>query len=266
MTEAQTLEAAWADARLAHPRFDVPFSRYRAFVCARLDDSVPAGEIAHDLYLASACAAGDEAALQVFDEAFMSQVRSFVGRIDVGVVDEVRQLVRERLFVSHAGKPPKITEYGGRGRLMSWLRVVAIRTALNLKGGRREVSMDAWAEDALLVEQDPELDYLRARYHEEFREAFVGALEGLEARERTLLRLNLVDGLNIDGIGQMYGVHRATVARWIADARESLFARTRDALHRQLGLSETEFASLVRLVRSQLDVSICRILSEGESP
>jgi RNA polymerase sigma-70 factor (ECF subfamily) len=114
----------------------------------------------------------------------------------------------------------------------------------------------------MLAADDPEMDYLRSRYADEFRAAFVTALGALPTRERNVLRLHLLDGLNVDRIGQLYDVHRATAARWLAHAREELFRHTRDTLRKELGLTQTEFASIVRLVRSELDVSICRILRE----
>src|SRR5438552_1509727 len=88
------------------------------------------------------------------------------------------------------------------------------------------------------------------------------ALAGLHGgkRHRTLLRLNLVDGLNIDKIGALYGVHRATVASWIAGARDEILTATRKALQERLKLSRAEFESLMGLVVSNLEVSLSRLL------
>ena len=169
--------------------------------------------------------------------------------------------MRSRLLVARGEVRPKLSEYRGRGRLASWLRVVALRTALNaVAGKKREVSAEV--ADELLASPDPELDYLRARYAPQFHEAFRRALGSLDAQERAVLRMHLVDGLSIDRIGQLFEVHRATAARWLARARDQLFEMTRDRLREELGLSATEFASIVKLVRSQLDVSICRMLED----
>ena len=54
------------------------------------------------------------------------------------------------------------------------------------------------------------------------------------------------------------------VESWLQRARESLFHMTRAHLSAELGVSGAELESLVRLVRSQLDVSVCRILREAE--
>src|SRR5207244_2837986 len=74
---------------------------------------------------------------------------------------------------------------------------------------------------------DPELDHIRARYAAPFKDAFQGALRGLSTQDRNILRLHLVDGLNIEQIGGIYNVHRATVARWIAASRQALVEETR---------------------------------------
>jgi len=79
-----------------------------------------------------------------------------------------------------------------------------------------------------------------------------------------VLRLHLLDGLNIDRIGQLHDVHRATAARWLASAREALAKDTQRILQARLQVSRSEFESLLRLVRSDLDVSLCRILAEDE--
>jgi RNA polymerase sigma-70 factor (ECF subfamily) len=74
------------------------------------------------------------------------------------------------------------------------------------------------------------------------------------------LRLNVVEGLNIDEIGALFKVHRSTVARWIAAARQQVLAGARQRLRVELGLSAGEFDSLAGVVRSQLDLSVAKIL------
>ncbi|MBZ0236411.1 MAG: helix-turn-helix domain-containing protein, partial [Deltaproteobacteria bacterium] len=110
-----------------------------------------------------------------------------------------------------------------------------------------------------LVAHDPELALLKARYAGELEAALRRAGEALTERERALLRLAFVDGLNVDQVGDVYGVHRATAARWIARARTRVFELTRDDLRARLALTPTEFESVVRLVRSQVELSLTRL-------
>jgi RNA polymerase sigma-70 factor, ECF subfamily len=258
----RSIADAHAAARDRHPRLSVTLPSFAAFVAARLGETVPEDDVAADLLLACGCAEGDEAALRAFDDEQLADTPRLVARIErePAAVEEIKQRLRERLLLPRDGAPPRIADYRGKGRLASWLRVAAIRIALDLQASRPSVPLT----DDDLVGRDPELDYLRERYRDAFREAFTAALDELEGRDRTVLRMHLIDGLGIDRIGQLYEVHRATAARWLERARAELFEATRRRLGDRLGVSASEFASIVRLVRSDLDVSVCRILRERE--
>jgi RNA polymerase sigma-70 factor (ECF subfamily) len=58
----------------------------------------------------------------------------------------------------------------------------------------------------------------------------------------------------------MYGVNRATAARWLAAAREIVKERTIRQLRARLQLNPRECESLLGLVNSQLEVSVLRHL------
>ena len=232
---------------------------------AALDGLRPA-----DLYLACACAQGSTAAIAAFDRDYMREVEIALARMRIAAprVADVKQLVRQRLFVGGgtAGAPTsagKISEYGGRGDLRRWVRSVAVRTCLNdLRKGKREVLVD---DDHLIAQHaisadDPEVEYMKRTYATEFRAAFADALTKLDAREQTLLRYHHVDGLNIDEIGAIYRVHRVTAFRWIEKAKEQLVKVTLDTLRTRLKLPADELDSVLRLIRSQIHLSIVRHL------
>lgn len=229
--------------------------------------SLPQAEHVKDAFLAFACELGDPLAIAAFDRDYLARVPAMVGRVDgsQALAEEVQQILRARLLVGDGA--PKISGYAGRGSLLGWLKVAAVRCTLELLRARKsERSDDVEAEAeraAALVSRDPELDYLREKYAADFRTAFTEALRDLDKQQRTVLSLYLADGLNIASIGSLYSVHRATVARWIAETREHLFSDTRRRLHERLNISETEFQSIVRLVQSQLDVSVRRLLQEA---
>ncbi|MEZ4222346.1 MAG: sigma-70 family RNA polymerase sigma factor [Polyangiaceae bacterium] len=215
-----------------------------------------------ELALCFLCLAGNAGAVKDFEARYVARVKDFVRRIDssAAFADEVQQVLRERML---AGPEPKLGNYSGRGSLEGFLRVSATRIGLELHRRNEGVHEDAEAVDRVL--DDPELDHIKRRYSQELGRAFADALTQLGERERTVLSLNLIDGLNIDRIGQLMGVHRATVARWIKDARERLYDDTQARLQAELALNAAEFASLARLVQSQLDVSVIRILNEGRA-
>ena len=218
-----------------------------------------------DLFLASACLRGDAKAIAAFEAHFLSQVPAFIARIEnePEFVGDIVQAVREKLLLAAPGARPRLADYTGQGPLGAWLRVVAVHTALDGKRSRpREVPRSEIPDSLLPPTSDPELDYLRLRYAADFRAAFQEALAGLEPKSRTVLRLHVLDGLNIQRIGTIYGTHRATVARWIADARAALLDRTRRILCERLSLAPGEVESVLRLVGDDLDVSVRRILAK----
>lgn len=232
---------------------------------AALDGLRPA-----DLYLAAACARQVPAALQAFDREYMREVDIALARMRIGPprLADVKQLVRQRLFVGGGStgaptSPGKIAEYGGRGDLRRWVRSVAVRTCLNdMRKGKRELLVD---DDHLIAQHavagdDPEIEYMKRTYAGEFKAAFSEALAGLGAREQTLLRYHHVDGLNIDEIGAIYRVHRVTAFRWLEKAKELLVRSTLELLRARLKLPAAELDSVLRMIRSQIHLSLVRHL------
>lgn len=214
-----------------------------------------------DAALALACARGHAAGLAEFDRRFHGEFAGALSRfrLDRATIDELTQVVREKLFVAGSDRPPRILEYGGKGPLVSWLRAVIVRTAIDYR--RHEALEPKPTDDGepLLdvgaATDDPELESIRARYAGPFREALREAIHALEADERNALRLHVAEGVSLDDIARMYGVHRATIARWIQSARERLLKGTRKLLEERLRLSPREFESLVRLCQSRLELS-----------
>ncbi|MFP2927403.1 sigma-70 family RNA polymerase sigma factor, partial [Pyxidicoccus sp. 3LG] len=163
---------------------------------------------------------------------------------------------------------PGWREYEGAGPLVAWLRAAAVRTALNLQraeGRRARAEEDAEAGplmDAASPDADLELDYLRRHHRQDFQVALTEALAALPTRERTLLRLHLVEGLSLERIGAMYQTHKSTVSRQVAKAREALLAGARQRLAERLRLSSDELHSLMRAVQGELDLSLPSLLRE----
>jgi len=74
------------------------------------------------------------------------------------------------------------------------------------------------------------------------------------------MRPDHLDRLTIDDLARIYGVHRATAARWVAAAHEAVLDGCKRALAERLGLSTSELDSIIALVQSQLDISVHRYL------
>lgn len=264
---AERIREGWEAGREAWPDVAVSEEDFASYVRERLEDShtsVPWS----DLYLACACASGNAEALRAFDTVLFPRIEPALARVARLVSsEEVRQVLRQKLFVAEPGKRPKIAEYAGRGALGTWLRITATRAALDLaEHGAREIPVESDTFDRMIgVGQDPELDYLKQRYAAEFRAAFADAFATLGARERSLLRYAFGRGLSIDAIGTIYGVHRATAARWVVAAHEDLVKCLRKTMMARLALGPEEYASILRLIESRIEVSFERLLGEGTS-
>src|SRR5262249_25293870 len=151
--------------------------------------------------------------------------------------DEVTQRLREYLFVGDEERGPAIAQYAGRGDLRGFLRIASVRECLRvMKRAQREVGIGEDDLALLAPAIDPELDRLKATYREEFTSCLVAALSDLTPRERTLLHHQVIEPRSIDQIGALYGVHRATAARWLERAREKVADRTEERLAGRLEL------------------------------
>lgn len=218
-----------------------------------------------DLFLALACAAGDARALGHFERAFMSAVPRAVAHIAKRELDrdEVCQRLRQKLLVAAEGRPPRIADYSGRGPLAGWLRVAAVREALNLRRGEKE--HDELALDDVDPNDGPEAAMIRARYGRALAEAFRESVRALPPDERTLLRLHYLDGLEIEQIGRVLAVHRSTASRWLSKTREAVLKETRRRVREQLRASASEVESVLRLAGDDLEISLHRALGSSSA-
>lgn len=223
------------------------------------------GRHAEDLALAAACARGDAAAIDRFDRLLRqvgtAAVRGLRGSDSDR--DDVLQDVRAKLLVGTGDRGPLIADYAGRGDLARWLKASVVRAYLNrVRGVRRETVLDDEVVfDRLMApEIEPELAYLKARYSAEIKTAVAEALAELPDATKVLLRHRFVDELTVDEIAALHRVHRGTVHRWLADARDRLRERVEALLRTRLGLATAELDSVLRAVASQLDVSLVRVL------
>ncbi len=225
-------------------------------------------EAAVELALALACARGERAALLGFDRAYLAGVPAGLAhmRLDPALVVDLVQDVRTKLLVGTADAPARILAYAGRGTLRGLTQVMAARAALDhLRGQRRHDSDDELAVLAAAGD-DPELAFLKAHYQGAFKAAFTAAAAGLDARSRNLLRLHHLDGVTLEQLAAMYGVHRATAVRWLAEVRRRLLAGTRAQLTTTLAVSTDELDSIMALIGSRLDASVRRLLGAVGEP
>ncbi len=243
------------------------------YVAARIpaDASLPealSAVHARDLRLAWGCTRRDAAAVAEFHETMTGPASAAAARVvPADRVDDIVAEVLGRLLVPDDAAPPQVAKFSGRGRLSKWVQTVTMRAAYSRQRKKTEQPTDkieALAE-RLSRSGDPELDALKQRYRAQFKSAFRTALDEIPAKRRNVLRLELLDGLTVEAIAKVYGVHVATVARWRASTRVALLEGTRRAFEREHHIGGDEFQSIMRLIGSQLDVSLPRLLDEDDA-
>lgn len=273
MNAAESLHSLAAAGRAAWPGLTLDEPTFHAELERRLDaatDRTVALERLRpdDLYLACACARGEVRAIVAFEARYASVIGRAVARFarTPEKRDELRQLLRERLFVASPGGQARIASYTGQGHLENWIRVAAVRAFMNAERGKKPVSsVDDESFSAMADGHDLELDFLKVHYRGAFRRAFAEAIAGMSSTDRLVLRLSVLQNLSCDELAAALGVHRATAARRVAKAKQALVDGTRKELAAALHVDNSELASVLRLVESNLDLSISRLLAPTEA-
>lgn len=217
-----------------------------------------------DLYLCAGCLEGDPRALGHL-ELLLSRAKGYISRIDSSprFVDDVLQAVRVRLLVGTTQGPARLTTYSGRGPLARWVAVTAQNVALNL---RHDQAASPSRQDDVLTSfvslaRDPEADLINAEHKAEVERALREAIAAFSVRERTLLRLSLIEGLTLDRVATIYKVNASTVSRWLARIRATVLERTEAHLRQALRMDVSQIGAMIGLVQSRVDVSLGGLLA-----
>ena len=276
LTDGERAEVAALLARLldeaqgAWPDVLIPPEDFIAYLAERLVPGEPLRValtkiVSADLYLACGCTRGEAAALAAFERHYMARLAAHLAKGDAlpAFTDEVKQAVRVRLLVAENGPLPRIGSYRGRGPLAVWLRLTAVRLAVNLRNSSARQDRQSHDLDRLQSPNvDPEMAFFKAHYGDELRRAVEGALAALPAKDGNILRLHFFEGLSAATIGVMYDVSERTVQRWITGIRKRILAETRRLLNQRFPLTHAQFDSVIGLVNSQLQISIRRLLEK----
>jgi RNA polymerase sigma-70 factor (ECF subfamily) len=221
-----------------------------------------------DLYLARAAGRGDPIAQELFVQRFLVPIARSTASVDASpaMIDDVGQALHERLLLAGDGETPRILQYAGRALLSSWVGVAARRLTLGVlrQNNAHRSAVKRAAEEVLPLQLDPELQLIKDCYRAAFKDAVSSAIARLPQRERTIIRLHTVGGMTLARIGRLLEVDESTASRWEKRARQMILEDTHRELGERLGLRVAEFPSLVRLVTSQLDVSVARLLAGDE--
>ena len=234
---------------------EVSYARWLA-TRSLIDESVKLPAHTEDIYLACACASGVTSAIAAFDREVLEQTRPVLRRLGCSESeqDDVLQEVREKLLVGTQSSDGKLSQYQGTGPLLGWVRAVAGRQALAAR--RRRKPNETLDPDVLDLTDDPHLGALKQRYRNEFRSAFRAAVAALSEDDRALLADVVIREIPVGEIAERHGVHRVTASRWLAKIRQTLLTDTRSRLAETLDLVSDDIDSVIRLIDSQLDISL----------
>jgi RNA polymerase sigma-70 factor len=255
---AGELDAIYADCAKAYSDFGLSPEDFRAAVIVAVNkylvgftdgSAVPSTQELsrflgalqdRDLYLALACARGNEHAWWEFDR----QYRSFIERWARHLVrsgtdaDEVIDSVYVELFgtrILDGVRQSKFRTYTGRGTLRGWLRTVILHTVVDLYRGRKtEVPLEDWSGNgdeiaeryawSAEVRGTEEL-MLTSVVHDRYRSATIAALDqslaALDDHETLLLLYYHVEGLKLREIARIVEQPRSPIRRWFQRRRGS---------------------------------------------
>ncbi len=258
------LVASCQSARAAWPKISVGDAVFAGYLGERIgvwpDKAAPlAGLQLGDLFLACGCVRGDSQALAAFDKTHIAKVGLFVRKLKLpaAMLQDLMQLLREKMLIGVPPQAPKIASYAGRGSLEGWVRVSAVNAAMNLLRSEKRYAPEAEPE---AIFDTPEVQHFRAQHEAAFSQAFAEAAQGLSERERGLLSLYFLDELSLERMAKVYQVHLSTVARWIEKARELLFDKTTALLRARLRLSAEELEDLWAGASAELAMRIAEHL------
>ncbi|HWT00974.1 MAG TPA: hypothetical protein VN256_12070 [Pyrinomonadaceae bacterium] len=234
----------------AAPNYDVEADAFHAAVRAAIDKylvdpqaaSAPTpdeirqfiGELQiTDLYLALACARGNEHAWWEFDQSYRRYIERIARHLASAESDaeEVIDSVYVELYgtrVVNDVRQSKFATYTGRGTLRGWLRTVVWHAVIDLHRARRdEVSIDDWSEGGGEVRDRPgwraearggEGAMVERVARERYRDVTVKALDTslatLDDHEKLLLLYYHVEGLKLREIARLVEEPRSPLRRW----------------------------------------------------
>lgn len=204
-----------------------------------------------ELFIAYSAVAGVPKAVRIIETMIGNTAGAALGSRGYTPA-EIEEVVQQQLTTLLVGEKPKLALYSGRGSLGGFLRSAIIRSALNARRDEATRHRYAFAQRLEDVLDEPELRHLKENYLLRFRKALGSAMADLDAEKKLALRLQLEDGLTIDELGRLWGVHRATAARRLVTAREALASATRTLLQNELALSDSDLESVMNLIRSRL--------------
>ena len=221
-----------------------------------------------ELALAQACAAGHNAAWELFltryrEKLYQSALR--IAREDSAARDLADSLYAELYGTTtrEGERISKLASFTGRGSLEGWLRTVLAQEFVNrYRRTKRLVSLDEESEDgAQFAAPAPEpLPSADSR----LESATDAALAALDGEDRMVLAAYYLDGRTLAEIALMLRVHESTISRKVNKLAKSLRKKIMAGMMQQ-GMARRQAEEALDVDVRDLQVDIRRTLAQ-DSP
>ena len=228
---------------------------------------------ADDLFLALACANGNERAWWEFDQAHRSYLERVARHLAKTEVDA--QEVIDQVYVELYGtkivdgeRVSKFSTYSGRGSLRGWLRTVIWHSLVDLhRASHDEVSLDEMTENvgegmahASFAEtapggEDEMMDHIsRERYRKATISALESAFSSLEDHEKLLLLFYHVENLKLREIARLVENEASPLRGWFQRKSQSRNDNPTGRIHESTIMRwlEKSYARVFQLFKSEL--------------
>ena len=269
MTGPDVLREMCTEGQLRWPSIHITLEQYQHFCAAicgerSLNDLKP---LAADIYLCCGCTQQQTVAQRALEQQADEIVRSAIVKVHRDG-EFVRETIQEFWKKVLSGPDARVYAYQARGPLQAWLRIVALRLAIDRRRAQQVVQTYETELGDLMADQafGPESTLTRVRFHEPFRAALRDAIAALSPKERNLLRMHVQGRCSIDQIGRAYGVHRATAARWLEQVKRHILRQVKARLGLNgPKLTESEFQSIARVVGGELELGLSALPGNGSA-
>jgi len=222
-----------------------------------------------ELALARACAAGHNAAWEIFLTRYREKL--YQSALRIAREDSAARELADSLYADLYGtstregqRVSKLASYTGRGSLEGWLRTVLAQEYVNrYRRTKRLVSLDEESEEGIQF-RAPEPDPVPAA-DPRLAQAADEALAALSAEDRTVLSAYYLDDRTLAEIARILGVHESTISRKLDKLAKALRKQILAALGRR-GMSRRQAEEALEADVRDLQLDIRRSLAQESSP
>lgn len=243
-----------------------------------------------DLYLALACANGDEQAWWDFDReyrAYLERLANSMTRVQSDAEEAICNLYND-LFgtsIQEGRRNSKFLSYSGRGALRAWLKTIIWHSIVDLhRASEDQVSFEEIVEQlgeghahTTIKRTDAEVEtkivdrMTREKYLRLALSAMEQAFAQLEDYEKLLLFYYYVENLKLREIAKLVEVptsplrnwfrrhsekgsriHESTIMRWLEKTYRKLFNLFQSELHRTENLKPSEIEACLNIIANEL--------------